>query len=92
MPSAKPETIKAGDLRQMVERQGFRCAYSGRELTPETASVDHVIPVSRGGSLGIENLAIVHEEINTAKSSMTLEEFVQVCRDVVAWHDRNKTG
>jgi 5-methylcytosine-specific restriction endonuclease McrA len=92
MPTAKESTIKAGQLMAMIESQGYRCAYSGRELTPETATVDHRLPISRGGLNGIENLAVVHQDVNTAKASMTVEEFVQVCRDVVAWHDRATTA
>lgn len=91
MPAAKPETIKAKDLMAMLERQGHRCAYSGRPLTPETATVDHVIPVSRGGTHDTGNLAIVHTDVNTAKASMTLEEFVQVCREVSQFARRHKT-
>lgn len=91
MPSAKPETVKAKELMSMIEAQEFKCAYSGRTLTPETASVDHKIPVSRGGGHGIENIAIVDLQVNRAKSSMTVEEFVAVCREVVAWFDKQSS-
>jgi len=85
-PKAKLETVKASELRLLLEKQQYRCAYSGRGLTPETASVDHITPISRGGSNSLDNLAIVHLEVNLAKSSMTREEFVSMCRDVVAQH------
>jgi 5-methylcytosine-specific restriction endonuclease McrA len=87
MPNAKPETIKAGELVSLLRKQEYRCAYSGRELTPETASIDHTLPISRGGPNDIGNIAIVHMDVNTAKSSMTLAEFVALCREVVAWAD-----
>lgn len=83
MPVAKPDTIKAGELMAMIKAQGYRCLYSGRDLTPERASVDHITPVSRGGTSGAMNLAIVDMDVNTAKASMTIAEFLAVCRDVV---------
>lgn len=71
----------------MLKAQKFKCAYSGRDLTPETASVDHRQPISRGGANDLGNLAIVHTDVNAAKASMTVEEFVQVCREVVEHFD-----
>jgi len=79
-------------LRKLIEQQGYRCALTGRELTPDTAFVDHVTPVSRGGSNVIENLQVVHADVNEAKGTMTQEEFIQLCRDVVAWIDRDASN
>jgi CRISPR/Cas system Type II protein with McrA/HNH and RuvC-like nuclease domain len=87
MPKPLLNTIKSRDLLSLVERQGMRCAYSGRALSPETASIDHIIPVSRGGSLAIDNLAVVDGQVNAAKGTLSLDEFVQMCRDVTAHAD-----
>ncbi|WP_439624097.1 HNH endonuclease [Gemmata sp.] len=92
MPSALQSTIKASELMKLLERQDFRCAYTGRSLSPETASVDHITPISRGGLNELSNLAIVHMDVNTAKSSMTLEEFVAVCREVVDNFERHMSS
>lgn len=80
--------ITTKSLRQLVERQNFRCALTGRDLTPATAAPDHIMPVSRGGDHTIENIAIVHVNANRAKGTMTLDEFVALCREVVAYADR----
>lgn len=81
------QKVRSKDLLNLVESQHYRCAMTGRILEPNTASVDHIYPVSRGGSFGIENLQIVHAQVNTAKGTMTTQEFVAVCREVVAWVD-----
>jgi 5-methylcytosine-specific restriction endonuclease McrA len=52
-------------------------------LTPETASLDHTLPLSRGGAHDISNLQVLDYQANTAKGSLTVEEFVELCRDVV---------
>lgn len=80
--------IKASDLLTMLEEQTYRCALTGRMLTPETAAVDHRDPLSRTGRHELDNLHIVHEQVNAAKATMTEEEFIRLCRDVVAWADR----
>lgn len=68
----------------LVEEQNYRCALSGRELTPETASIDHVVPIARGGEHNLENLWVVDQQVNSAKGTMTLEEFLSVCNDVIS--------
>lgn len=69
----------------LLERQSYRCALTGIELTPETASLDHCTPISRGGSHDIDNIQIITQRVNAAKGTMTTEEFIDVCRQVVAY-------
>ena len=74
------------ELYEMVKRQQHKCAATGMELMPNDVSLDHMIPVSRGGSNDIENLHMVHNEINRAKGSLTWAEFVSLCHAVAAMH------
>lgn len=75
------------DLLQMLQAQAYRCSLSGRVLTPANAALDHILPVSRGGHHVIENVQILDKQVNRAKATMTNEEFVAMCREVVAWAD-----
>lgn len=90
MPSAKTDTIKVRDLLAMLDSQGRQCALSGRQLTPETLSADHRIPIASGGAHAIDNVWLVDQEVNVAKGTMSCEAFIQLCRDVVAWQDRGR--
>lgn len=84
-------TIKGKDLMAMLKRQDFKCYLTGTKLTPSTASLDHKHPVSKGGEHTIDNVCIVHEDVNRAKNSMTEDEFIDMCRAVVQQHgDKNK--
>ncbi len=58
---------------------------TGRALSPETAVIDHVIPISRGGSNTMENVQILHDDVNQAKRALTIEEFLAVCREVTLY-------
>lgn len=81
------ERVTAKRLRKLVDRQGYRCHLSGRLMEPETASPDHMLPLSRGGTNTIDNICIVDRDINRAKGTQTISEFVAMCREVVAWMD-----
>lgn len=78
--------VTTTSLLALLESQSYRCAFSGRDLTPEQCSLDHKIPISRGGLHVIDNCALVTPEINSAKGSMTADEFIAMCRDVVRIH------
>lgn len=75
--------VTAARLLDLAKRQNYRCAITGRELTPETASLDHIVPLSRGGAHVLSNIWLVDQKVNFAKGTMTYGEFVQLCRDVV---------
>lgn len=80
--------IRKGDLMAILAKQGERCALTGRELQPEVANVDHLVPIIRGGLHTADNVQILHRDVNRAKGSMTQTEFVAMCREVVAHADR----
>ena len=66
-------------LRQLLELQERRCLISNIRLTPATVSLDHVVPMSRGGTHTVENVMIVHSDINRSKGAMSLADFLGMC-------------
>jgi 5-methylcytosine-specific restriction endonuclease McrA len=78
---AKVENSSASrrQVRQLISDQNYRCALTRVELTPETAELDHVIPVAQGGSHSIENLQVLHKTVNRMKGTMSNDEFVEWC-------------
>lgn len=87
-PSEGHEPITAKRLHELLESQEYRCALSGRELTPQTAALDHIKPLSSGGGNAISNAQIVQYDVNRAKGDMANDEFIAMCRDVAAWAAR----
>ena len=85
------ERISASHLRRLLEQQRYRCAMTGRQLTPSTASIDHCVPIARGGRHSPDNLQIVHKDVNAAKNTMTPEEFVAMCVEVAKYHANQST-
>lgn len=63
------------DILELVERQKEVCIYCGIKLTTKTYSVDHVIPLSKGGNNFLSNLAICCKKCNSSKLNRTPEEW-----------------
>lgn len=63
VPKKRPK-LSAKNIR---ERDGNRCQYTGRELRPEEGSLDHVLPRSRGGADTWENLVWSSKDVNARK-------------------------
>ena len=79
--------VSTENVLRLLEYQHYRCALTGRKLTPQTAAIDHIVPVRFGGEHLIENTQVLHKDVNRAKGSLTSEEFVRLCREVVRWCD-----
>jgi len=64
VPKKRPK-LSAKNIR---ERDGNRCQYTGRLLHPDEGSLDHVVPRSRGGVDSWENLVWSAKEVNQRKA------------------------
>lgn len=75
--------INPFDLWKIAKRQRLICPLSGRKLNRSTISLDHKMPLSKGGTHNLDNLQFVHVNVNYAKNSLTDDEFLLLCEDVV---------
>jgi 5-methylcytosine-specific restriction endonuclease McrA len=64
VPKKRPK-LNAKNIR---ERDGNRCQYTGRLLHPDEGSLDHVVPRSRGGADSWENLVWSAKDVNQRKA------------------------
>jgi 5-methylcytosine-specific restriction endonuclease McrA len=77
-------SISAASILWLLKEQRYRCALTGRALTPDTTALDHEIPVSRGGTHSIGNAQALHKDVNRAKGTLTNEEFIQLATRLFA--------
>lgn len=75
------------DLIQWVREQTMVCHYCGCALTTRNFSVDHLQPVSRGGTSVLDNLRPCCKRDNDVKESMTEAEFIALRALVTTWED-----
>lgn len=65
------------------QKQALYCPISGEKLTRENISIDHIIPLTKGGTNAVNNLRFVTLKVNTAKHIMSDIEFVSFCQNIV---------
>jgi 5-methylcytosine-specific restriction endonuclease McrA len=65
VPKKRPK-LSAKNIR---ERDGNRCQYTGVLLHPDEGSLDHVFPRSRGGKDAWENLVWSDKSVNAKKGN-----------------------
>jgi hypothetical protein len=75
-------TKRYKELHELFVNQGGICPYTKIKLTlGKDASVDHIIPKSRGGSLeDVSNLQWVYCNVNFMKSDMLEQEFLDLVK------------
>ena len=57
------------------------------DLTDSSSfSLDHIVPVSRGGSNTIDNLGLCHSKVNAVKSDLLVEELFDVCIKILEFN------
>lgn len=84
--------VSIENVLRLLEHQHYRCALTGRALTPQMAALDHIVPIRYGGGHVIENTQVLHKDVNRAKGSLTSQEFIGLCREVARWADAPTTG
>lgn len=83
--------IERGITWQLLrERDGDQCCYCGclmdfapnigRQYRADLATIDHVLPLSRGGGHTWDNIALACWACNTAKKNRTVEEWQETTR------------
>jgi hypothetical protein len=67
-------------IEKFFQEKG-NCAYTGLKLLPGSkdyeASIDHIIPLSKGGQKTLENLQWVCNIVNRSKFNLTHEEYLE---------------
>ena len=65
--------------RDIFNRDGYKCYLCSTELTQASpdATLDHLVPISRGGFSSFDNLKLCCAGCNIQKADMLLEEYEQ---------------
>lgn len=77
--------FKIEDLKKMYKESPY-CYLSGRFIdinNKDDYSLDHIIPVSRGGTTDISNVAFCCSTVNQCKDNLLNEEFFEMCKKVL---------
>lgn len=69
----QPRYDKRKPLRkvELERRGGLICPLCGDPIAPSDKSVDHIVPLSKGGANELNNLQLTHKVCNNVKSDIT---------------------
>lgn len=70
-------------MNKVKETQTHICYYCGQLLTDDNFTIDHLIPLSRGGKHKMKNLKPCCMSCNREKGSMTRDEYLSVCKPIL---------
>lgn len=77
-------------IKEVLEKFGTKtkCYLTGRDIdiTKDDYNLDHKIPVVQGGEGTLENLGFTIPIANASKFNMTLEEYLNLCEEVLRYH------
>ena len=71
------------ELWGLLKRQRMLCGLTGRRLNRDNISLDHIVPLSKGGSNEPSNLRFVHIDANTFKMDMDDSDLLELAKDIV---------
>lgn len=61
--------------KELLRQQKGACVFCGFRLTIDSATIEHMTPLSRNGGNGKDNLGLSCAKCNADKGSMTASEF-----------------
>jgi predicted transcriptional regulator len=75
----------------VIEKFGWEtiCYLTGNKIDlrePKTYQFDHIVPLSKGGSMTIENLGICVRDANVAKHNMSVDELLELCKKLLSYN------
>jgi 5-methylcytosine-specific restriction endonuclease McrA len=71
------------ELWSIAKKQKLICPLTGEKLTSANISVDHIKPISKGGSNDVSNIQLITRRANTIKNDMTYKELLYFCRNII---------
>lgn len=86
-------TKKRRRHRRLLAETGGCCIYCGRPLQSTEATIDHIVPLSRGGYTEDENLTACCYECNQNKEALFVKDFIKTMQlsKQRAFYNRSET-
>lgn len=72
--TGKHKAFPEGDRRAIYNRYKGRCAICGRFVPYDEFTIDHIIPLAKGGDNAMENLQCAHSWCNYVKRCDSMQE------------------
>ena len=75
--SCKQESQRRRHLKKILLHESYNyCGYCGKKIAEKKLTIDHIVPVSKGGQTTLTNLVLCCEPCNRTKRDMTPAEWL----------------
>lgn len=74
------------DRKKLLNKYSYICPLCNKAILEGEETIDHIIPISRGGSNDISNLRPVHEKCNMLKGNLLDGEMMELINDISCNH------
>lgn len=75
------------DVRKLVYHQAKgKCAICGKPLSYDAMTLDHIVPLAKGGRDRVSNLQCTHLCCNQMKGNMQTKDFIKLCIAISIHH------
>lgn len=72
----------------LILKYGSICYLCGKPFKKmRDMTFDHWVPLSKGGTDGLENYRLSHERCNMLKADLTPEQFLEFQKGSIKWED-----
>ena len=78
-------TLTPTQRAKIYNKSNKTCAICGKPLSIDDFTVDHIIPLSLGGTYDEDNLQATHEKCNFMKGNLDPAEFKNLTQDIVEY-------
>ena len=73
------------ELKEAVKAKSQKCFYCGCELNDSNQTIDHIIPIAKGGTNDINNLVRCCHECNQVKGGETIFGAIKNLEEKLKW-------
>jgi hypothetical protein len=77
---------------ELTEEDSPKCYLTGRTINLQDTkswNFDHITPKAQGGTGNLDNMGIACKDANQAKGSLTVEETLHLCKEILEHHGYN---
>jgi HNH endonuclease len=78
-------------INDLLTKQNYKCALTGRDLHTNKFHIDHIIPKSKGGKYDPSNWQLIVEEANVFKTDLSMDEIIRLARDIASNFDETQS-
>lgn len=73
------------ELKEAVRAKSNHCFYCGRQLYDSNRTIDHIVPITKGGTNELNNLVCCCHECNQVKGGETIFGAIKKLKIKVGW-------